>query len=77
MNKCQIISRVGKATGKSKSFFNTLNLSDETIQLIHWSNITKQRLMSNRWKANCWVWFQVLIFLANLTINVYVFDNTE
>ena len=40
-NKCQIISRAGKATGKYKHLFNSLNLSDETIQLTDWSKINK------------------------------------
>lgn len=40
-NKSQIISRGGKATGNFKHLFDTLNLSDETIQFIDWSKIKK------------------------------------
>ena len=47
-NKCQITSRAGKATSKYKHLFNTLNLSDETIQLINWSKINKSRLINER-----------------------------
>ena len=47
-NKCQIISRAAKATGKYKHFFNTLNLSDETIQLIDWSKTNKWHLINDR-----------------------------
>ena len=47
-NKCQIISRVGKATGKYKYLFDTLNLLDETVQLIDWSKINKGRLINDR-----------------------------
>ena len=42
-NKCQI-SRAGKTAGKYEHLFNTLNISDETIQLINWSKINKLRL---------------------------------
>ena len=47
-NKCQIISTAGKATSKQKHLFNTLNLSDETIQLNDWSKINKLRLINER-----------------------------
>ena len=49
-NKCQIISRACKATGKYKHLFNTLNLLDKTIQLIDWSKINKWRLVNDRWE---------------------------
>ena len=48
MEKYQIISRGGKATVKYKHFFNTLNLSNETIQLINWSKINEWHLISDR-----------------------------
>ena len=38
-NKCQLISRAGKATGKYKHYFNVLNLDDNSIKDIGWQTV--------------------------------------
>ena len=45
-NKCQFISRAGKATGKYKHYFNVLNLENNSVKDIDWQTIKEWRSLS-------------------------------